>query len=400
MDFTRATSNVPGPAPSLLYEYWPHPSGLCHMYVWRPAAASFASAQVAVVVHGGLGYNPGDRAMTSDVFGGAKIVNSMNALRDAGWVIISIDYPACAANQWEPNALGTAATNEILGTWHEIPPVAMWPEQAGYLALAIQHIKTHYTGSTTNADYSAFGATLWGAGNSIDPTRIHVYGESWGGTMAAYVALQPTGYYPFFPRLGHEIVDPYLPRASHRVISVSFASMQTELGQFYVDTGFAGPQIPIYGADRLQPFMGSESGRKWSTLPLFEKKHSPWWILKENHQENVNLSFFGEFLGTGFGGGFDESLGQNGADWSPGSVRNDVAGGKAWVDPHDGRIQGRPWYDALVGYEPAAGQTGAAIARSDIRWVGTGSTRPGYSASNYVTKFKEWLASLGYTVAA
>lgn len=389
-DFTRANTDVPGS--NALHYYWHHPSGLCHMAVWWPSA-SFQDAPVAVFIHGGLGFNPGWRAMESNVLTG-KYDDLAAAMSAKGWVIISIDYPTCGRNatDFETTGSGSASTNPIMGTWGEIHPIAFWPEQPAYLALAIQYIKSNWSG-VNDETQTLFGASLWGAGNSINPEYIHLVGNSWGGTMGMYVALQPSGYYPYTTERAYGDMDPYIPRASHRVKSVSAISPQIDFTQWYFDTGSASVLGEIYQRDVMQAFMRRESRRAWSTLPMAWKMQSPWWILQEGHPENDNLSFYVEFLGDGT---IDWEVNLTYEDWSPGTVRDDTAGGKAWIDPHNGPFQGKPLRDALRSYGSNAS---APIRLSRVAWVGASGTGDGEAilgVDAYITRMFSWLQSIGY----
>lgn len=362
--------------------YLPHPSGLCVLGVHRPAA-SFQSAPVIVVAHGGLGYNPGWRAMYSATIGTGKPLALVTALNALGWVVISIDYPACASNTHNDGL------NRFLGSWAEMQPLGMWPEQAAYFAHAIQFIKTHWS-AEAGSDETVFGADLWGAGNSIDVSTIVTYGNSWGATGWLYTGFQPSGYYPYSPDIGHNLISPYAAKASHRVRGTICVSPQIDLTQFYVDTGYTNVEEgPIYQDDRLQPFMRTESTRKWSTLPMAWKKQSPWWVLQENHSENANFSVFCEFLGTGVDG-FDDNLTAD--DWSPGTVLDDVVGLKAFVDPHYGKLQGQPFKTAL---ESFGSDSAAPIRQSVVRWAGGSGTNGTIASNQYVSKVLQWMSDIG-----
>ena len=385
-EFTRANSDVPGT--NELHYYWHHPSGLCHLAVWRPSA-SFEGAPVLLLVHGGLRFNPGWRSIESNVLSG-KYDDLAAAMSAKGWVVISIDYPTCGRNASVIEPSGAEASSSLIaGTWGEIHPIAFWPEQPAYLALAIQYIKSNWSG-VDNA--TLFGEALWGAGNSIDPDYIHVLGNSWGGTMALYVGFQPTGYYPYVTEHALGEMDPYMPRASHRVRSISCISPQIDFTQWYFDDGdsWLGE---IYSNDNLQAFQRAESRRAWSTIPMAWKRQSPWWVMSENHPENDNISCYIEFIGDG-DNEFEANLTYE--DWSPGSVRDDVDGGKAWMDPHNGPFQGKPTRDLLRAHGTNAS---APIRLSRVAWTGASGTGDGEAilgVDAYITRMFSWLRSIGY----
>ncbi len=397
-EFKRADSDVPGP--NALHYYWHHPSGLCHMAVWRPSA-SFEGAPVAMFIHGGLGFNPGWRAMESVIgstTGGGKYAALAAEMSSKGWVVISIDYPTCGRNAYvvDVSGVGESTTpiinpsnKSIVGTWGEIHPIAFWPEQPAYVALAIQYVKSNWSG-VDNA--TLFGSDLWGAGNSINPELIHLIGNSWGGTMALYTAFQPTGYYPYVTSNAFGEMDPYTPRASHRVKSVSAISPQIDFTQWH----FAEEESLLgenYSYDNLQAFQRKESRRKWSELPMAWKRQSPWWVIQEGHPENENISCFIEFFGEGTIAP-EENLTYN--DWNPGTVRDDEAGGKAWMDPHNGPFQGKPIRDALKAYGT---NESAPIRLSRVSWLGAASSGLGeanLTGTAYTNRMFNWLRSIGY----
>lgn len=389
--FDRTTCDVPGRY--VQHYYWPHASGMCHLAVWRPSA-SFQGAPVAIFVKGGLGYNPGWRAMTDNVFPPGKQIQLATAMSARGWVVISIEFPVCGSNAHTDPQDGVPGGAEVRGNYAEIHPLAMWPEQPAYVALAVQHVKTNWS-AIADGTKTPFGESLWGAGNSINPDLVHLHGNSWGGTMAMYVALQPDGYYPY-DREGWGIMDRYMPRASHRVKSVGCVSPQFDLTQFYVDTGYTTTLGEIYQGDRLQPFMRTASPRKWSTLPVAEKKRSPYWVLREGHAENANLAFFIEYLGAGT----DLAEGENltAADWEPGTVRDDVAGGKAFADPHNGPFQGQPTLTEFQEYGGASADPESPIRQSIVRWADGGGSGNLFGQTAYVNQFFSLMARIGYPV--
>jgi hypothetical protein len=230
---------------------------------------------------------------------------------------------------------------------------------------------------------------------------VFTSGQSWGSTMSLYMGLQPTGYYPFSPYLDHGGMNRMTPRASHRVKGHidGGSGAQIDLSQFYIDVGYT--QGEPYNGDCAQWKMRRESRRKWSTLPIQEKKQSPWWVLQEKHAENINWSCFMQFISIGTGQAlWDANL--TVSDWNPGvTVKGigtpGVAGhnGKAWIDPHDGRIQAQPWRDALLSY---GGDTAAPIRKSVVRWAGGTGGNALFSQANFVTQCLSWMRKINVPV--
>ena len=418
--FIRANADCPattrpenGAAVWLEHYYLPHSSGLARLAVFRPAG-SFQGARCAVFVHGGnLGSLTGWGAMTSALFTG-KLGALAESLSAAGWAIVTIDYPMCSVNRHQRLPGGNPGNTKILGSWEEVFPLAMWPEQPAYVASAVQYLASNYT-AAAGPDTTIFGAKLWGAGNSINPGKILLVGSEWGAQMALYASLQPTGYYPHERALAHDTMDTYVPRAGHRAPAVVALNpgpidfTQFYVGRdsfdpnyYYIDTATPGvgnrwslpPGTPFYlKSDRFHPFMRAESFRRWSTTAQAWKRQSPWFVLKEGHVENVGMSMFCEFEGAGYdtgGGGWDALL--SASDWSPGTVRDNSAGGKAWIHPQDGRFQGEPWRVALQGYGL---DVAAPIRKSVVNY--TGSTAfPLTTSGTFAPAVTAWLASIGF----
>ena len=409
--FTRKTSDVPG-SPGRLHYYHTHPSGLCHLAVWRPSA-SFQDAPVALLVHGGgLGNAPGWGSMTTEsAIASGKAANLVQALYDEGYAIVSIDYPVTGYFKHQSLPDGLAGRARILGSWEEIWPLALWPEQPSYVALAIQYVKSNWCG-ISGPDISLFGEELWGDGNSIDPNRVVCIGDDWGSTLLMYACLQPTGFYPFERRLAHESMDPFVPRASHRPRALVLRNPgPIDFSQFYVDIGYTFSTVPEYlHGDRFHPMMRAESQRRWGgrdysgdpeptdglrsgtamRAPIKDawKRQSPWWILAENHAENANLPMHIEMAGTGYGV-YDASL--SATDWDPGTMLDDHAGYKAFIQPHDGRLQGSPLRSALTSY----GTSASAIRQSVVLDTATSTSYPVLSSGAYAAAVLAWLETVG-----
>ncbi|RTL08079.1 MAG: hypothetical protein EKK62_09545 [Acidimicrobiia bacterium] len=371
---TRATSDVPG---SLgISRYWPHGSGLCHWSWWYPEA-TFTDAPVLVCFHGGdLGNNPGWASMTTNFFTGKRLALA-EALHALGWVIVSVEYPVTSKFRHQALPGGDEGGARILGSYEEVWPLAQWPEQPGFFALAVQQIKTNW--SATDPLSGPRSVELLGAGNSIDRDRIWVLADDWAATCALYAFLQPTGMYQFESQIAHTSMDRYAPRASHRVAGIiGLNPGPLDFTQFHVLSGYGQPdEIPYYlRNDRFHPMMRAEGARRWSTTPSSWKTQSPWWVLQETHYENANLKLYLDFEenGTGIGGAglYDTDLSSD--DWSPGTLLSTA--GRQWLNPADGRVQAAAIREALSTFGAPETTSATPIRNSIVRDAVSGSAWP------------------------
>lgn len=389
--FTKANCDTPGVF-GIFHEYHMHASGLCHLAAWWPSN-SFQAAPCIVFV-GGVGYgnSPGWNQITGTINDNAKSLALAKELNAAGWVVIAIDYPVSGANEHTNYGADYQASDNggfrMKGTWKEHTPVAMWPEQPAYVAIAIQYIKSNWCG-VDGGNLSIFGKRLWGIGNSIDPDKVVLAGSDHGATMAAYVSLQPSGFYPFESGVSHDNMDRYVPRASHRVAAVVLQDPMIDFTQFYIDTGYTSPAGTIWMHDHFPAFCRCEDYRPWSDIEMLWKRQSPWWALAQSHPENANIGFFTEFTGTGTGDpAWDEDL--TAATWSPGTVRDDTAHAKAWIDPRNGTFQGSPWRGALD-TATRMNRFGASVTR----YTDAGGAFEPYVLAEYPDKVMSWLEGFG-----
>jgi hypothetical protein len=375
LTLTRAGTRLPG-AVGRLHLYHGHASGLCHLGVFpHVSGGAFQNAPVAIFVHGeGLGCEPGWGSMTNrGALATGHLANLAQALHAAGWIIVTIDYPVCSRNYSRVTPDGDALGEwRIFGSWKEVHPIAVWPEQPMYVARAVQYVKSNWSGVEGPTE-TLFGRELWGEGNSIDPARTIVVADKWGATLAMQALLQPTGFFPFERGLAHQSMDPFVPRASHRVAALVCRDPgPIDFTQFYVHPDWDDRGQPDYlSGDFFGPMGRLESQRRWgsqaygSTRPIGGnrstgsmiynvvrpawKRNSPWWLLQEAHVENANLPLHVECTGTGFGAD-DDNLAST--DWNPGFMASNVGAGKCWQQPHDGRIQGPALRAALQLDEP------------------------------------------------
>jgi hypothetical protein len=345
------------------------------MAAWLPST-DFQNGKVAVFVHGGnLGNNPGWGAMLGQL-SEAKNFALAQKLNQEGWVIVTIDYPVCGMFKHQIEG-GTNGLARILGSWAEIHPLAMWPEQAAYVALAVQYLKTNAS-AVEGEIVGPFAEELWGAGNSIDPEHIWLIANDWGATLSLFAALQPSGVYKY-DQIGAFAMDYYMPRASHRVKGVVARNPgPLDFTQFHVrKSGYIAPTPSYLQNDRFHPITRSESNTRWSTTPMAVKRISPWWALKANHAENSNLKIFTEFENNGSSasaGTYDAHLTAD--QWTPGVVCDGsgtlLGDGYQWIMPDDGRIQAAPWRTALLEWP----YTGTPITSSIVRDNTTNSSDP------------------------
>lgn len=327
--FRKSNSNCPGTSGYRYYGAHDYE----HLFVWWPASGSFQNTGVLVFLHGGLGYNPGNRALAVDDPGGTGLATLMHGTH--GWPIVSVEYPPCASN--------AVPKQEICNT-------ALWPHQLFSVARALSFIRSHPNDSTPE------GLAMWGAGNYIDPNKVCVLGDSYGGTLAMLIGLIPESYFAVgmsqalaFTR--EELSAGPRPRA---VISNNGQADWTQFG-FEVAASLGD----VYANNIHQVFMYSNQNMQFGSqysggvivpaanpLPEHIKRDaSPWWWLKRRNPDARNTAFYlkwpqGEPAGT---------TGDNltPEDWNPGSQRLDEAAGKAFYDPHH-RFQALPMAQEMV----------------------------------------------------
>lgn len=321
--FRRMNSDVPGPTG---YHYY-GAHDYEHLFVWRPAG-SFVNKPLVVYIHGGLGFNPGNRAMAIDDPGGSGICTEI--YNQLGWPLVSIDYPPCASN--------------ALPKW-EVCNTMLWPGMLFSVARAIQHLKSNADGTTE------YGELLWGAGNSINPHEIVIVGDSFGGTLGSLLGLIPAGV---IPTLGPTPLafSNYAQEFDHRPRAVIVQQGQMDWTQFSLQPAPAALG-DVYDNNIHQVFMYDNTQMVWgkqynpagaptnppNQLPMRIKKDaSPWWWLIQNHAANRNVAFYLAYP-AGNIGAYGANL--TPADWNPGVQLLDEASGKAFYDPHH-RYQALP----------------------------------------------------------
>lgn len=382
MAFDRSTSDVPGKitatSTNRLLFYAPHPSGQCSIAVWWPSA-SYTNANWLVMVRGGLGYNPGERS-TYDLssYGAEAIADYFCA---QGYVVFAIDYPGNASNRDDGLPL------------NDIRPLAQWPDAIFWCATALQFIRDNFDSTTP------FGARLLGQGNSIDPVFGTWYGNSWGGTIGAMLALMPDWMLTRFASPGLRRSG-WQPRSSHRLKAWMLNQAQIDLTQFDIEPSNL-TQKPtyalgeIYMNDRAQWLMRTDGKQKWSTTPLEVKKVSPWWMLQRNYPENADVGFYCRWPANP-GGQIAEEANLTSDYWRPGVVPTaaDRTARTAWRDPHH-LFQARPWRDALHAYGT---DPNALIRKSVVRWGNASGSgvwaNPGsffQTNTNFAAAAHEWL---------
>lgn len=413
LTLTRAGTRLPG-AIGRLHLYHGHASGLCHLGVFpHVSGGAFQNAPVAIFVHGeGLGCEPGWGSMTNrGALATGHLANLAQALHAAGWIVVTIDYPVCSRNYSRVTPDGDALGEwRIFGSWKEVHPIAVWPEQPMYVARAVQYVKSNWSGIAGPTE-TLFGSELWGEGNSIDPARTIVVADKWGATLAMQALLQPTGYFPFERGLAHQSMDPFVPRASHRVAALVCRDPgPIDFTQFYVHPDWDDRGQPDHlSGDFFGPMGRLESQRRWgsqeygSTRPIGGnrstgsmiynvvkpawKRNSPWWLLQEAHVENANLPMHVECTGTGFDAD-DDNLAST--DWNPGFMADNVGAGKCWQQPQDGRIQGPALRAALQEYGGVSG--GGSPIRLSVVHDPVTAGQAVLSSSAYAASVMAWLS--------
>jgi hypothetical protein len=369
--FTKANCDTPG-VYGQKHLYSMHSAGLCHLAAWLPAPDSsghFTDRGVVVFVGGeGWGHSPGWNQITGVINDNPKFLALAQRLNAEGWVVVSIDYPAAGSNfhSIDGSDPGPRGSFRMAGTWDEVTPIALWPEQPGYVALAVQYIRDNWCG-IDGPNITPFGKKLVGVGNSINPNKVLLAGHKFGASMALYTAMIPTGLYLSEPGVGHGSMDLYTPRSTHGVIGVIALDPCVDWTQVHIDPGYTSPAGSIFQHGHLPTFARCEDRRPWEELEGIWKRECAYFLALEGHPEVGELVVLTEFSGTGTGDPlWDANLGT--ATWRPGFTADDTAHGKAWIQLWDARLQAEPWRALLAGYGDNAS---APIRQSVVRWAGS-----------------------------
>ncbi len=329
--FNRATSDVPGAGQG---EHWysPHPSGLCRAMVWRPSA-SFQDAPAIVFVHGGEFTQYGDLLMSPEFMAApstwtAQVAETLNA---AGWVVISIDVPP---GPWIPIPQ------------YEVSSFSTFPEPEALVAQAIAYFRGNSTAVADTVNGTDRAEDLWGAGNSINPSRIAMLGVGSGATLALMSSLTPDGLLLSHARGRQgQTVDPYLARYGGRPKAVVAVGGTIDWTQFDVDPATIGASA-LYQQDRHPHFNRSASPVGWSDMNFAVKwGASPLAQLQAKTPENKTLPVYASWY---------HNTAPNGANLGPeyfqtGRLLNDAGAGLAFRNPAH-HFQGDAWSVAAAAH--------------------------------------------------
>lgn len=325
--FKVAFSNVPGPTGEDVF-YCGHPSGLCRVYVWRPDGwdtVGFTDRPCLVCLHHGFGHDPGDRASEPTSFGG--LFGELCALLHArGWCIVSLDYPPAPSNE--------SSNRELIG-------MAYWAEQYQTVLRGIAWIKHLARPLETNRakvpleQYSMhktlFGVNALGEVNTLNRDLIGVGGRSHGGMLSMFAAWFPTSLAPHFLAPGVLSNDLFEVSQTHKPAFAISGIGQAYWTGFHVDPAQTNPLGQIYWDGVHQQFMRKSSGEKWSEVPMrIKAAASPLCYLDANFAENRSVPVWATWGQTNVGAG--SALLATHDDLYV--VLDDVAGNKAWWDPH------------------------------------------------------------------
>ena len=142
LTLTRAGTRTPGQLGRPVL-YWPHASGLCNLGVFpHVSGTAYTNAPVAVFVHGeNFGCKPGWGSMTHEgALKSGHLANLAQALHAAGWIVVTIDYPTCSTNKSRVSDDQNLGEFRIYGSWEEVHPIAVWPEQPKYIEIGRAHV--------------------------------------------------------------------------------------------------------------------------------------------------------------------------------------------------------------------------------------------------------------------
>jgi len=305
--FTRSNSDVPGATAGEHY-YAAHASGLCRLLVWRPSA-SFVDAPVLVIYKGGDYVTYGDNETSPETIDAdvAQIAEDLNA---DGWVVVSVDGPPSPDTA---NELG------------ETTPFEYFPAHEKTLGTAVSYLKAHAS-AVDDITLGASSVALWGAGNSISPSRIVTLGFGSGATTALFLAALPG---PMFAHLNGSVgptFDHYAPRFDHRPAATIAFGATADWTQFDIDAAGSG----VYSNDLHPHFMRTASRTLWSTLDRRTKlAASPYFWILQGFPENLALPVYARWAHSSDADG----LSLLPADYVPGEVKSDTGAAKAYRDP-------------------------------------------------------------------
>lgn len=300
------------------YEEWEF------LRVFPPTANEQPDAPVLVATPGGLWHQPGDQNLA--MFSGTD--GLANVLQAAGYYVIIVSCQPVYSNR-----------NWRVEPWSRKP----WPSQLLSFLKALAFI-------AANRDYASEHGPkfLTSSTASISVDKIATYGISAGGGLSMLSGLVPGGRLPVDGAVGFGI-DNYNYGAAPRPRACVQAIGQLDWTQFYFS-----PNNPlnseVYNNDihqALSPDGGAGPWLLWSQTPMPPKKAmSPLWWLLRGYQGAKNTAFYHRYLNAA--ASYEINLGPS--DFTPGVVKNDEAGGKAFIDPHARyQVYGAAKYWTLAG---------------------------------------------------
>jgi hypothetical protein len=366
-DFKLATSHVPTLVGEDVF-YCGHPSARCKVYVWRPDGwdtVGFTDRPCLVLLHHGFGHNPGDRASEPSSFGG-MFGDLCATLHARGWCIISLDYPPAPSN--------LSTDREFIGMEFWLAQYLTALRGIAWIRSVAKPLETDRSKVALEAatiHRTLFGVDSLGRVNTIDPNMIGVGGRSHGGLLAMFAAWFPSALFRKFLAPGALSHDYLELRASHKPTFVISAIGQALWTNFHVDTGTTNPLGDIYWNDIHQQFARKLGGDKWSEVPMWQKAAaSPYFYLVAGYAENRTIPVYANWGATNANNGAALTV----ADNDPYKVLDDVAGNRAFWDPHAPIPQAKMVEDAI--------KAGFGDPRSRIVWGNTANNPGGANNDN------------------
>lgn len=306
--FTRATSNVPG---ATGYHFYGD-SAWEHLFIHR--GANIRKRMPCIVyVKPGHSFNPGERVMDADTsstpaLGIAAIY--FNQVRN--WPVVGLEI--------SPVFSASSAKRE---SFQSRP----FPGELLSVMRAIRYLRE-------NSENEA----LWGVGGSLDTSKILFMGSSSGATNGMLASFVPPGAVEHYSPAA--LGAPFDSAIDHRPNVMAGWIGQVDWTQFVLSStggGISGP----FRFDTMQYFSGQNSSLTNTALANSVKRAaSPWFWVPYASQRIPVFGSWGKRPTSGNG------MNLKPADFLPNTPRNDVAGKKAFQDPHH-YFQAQPLERAL-----------------------------------------------------
>lgn len=291
---------------------------------FRPTANDGMNCGWAAAWHGGLWFDPGDRAWSLNGTGAEGV---FDLLRAQGFYCFSVEHTPVASN----------------AAWQLQPfNFKLWPGPVLSTLRFLAWLKSNCTWD------SEFGPTvLSSSASAINKNRGATYGQSTGANNALYAGVIPPGRFPIDGVAGLETDNFYREDFPQPRVCVNQIG-QIDWTQYVFPTDpTAQPQY----RDDLHQALATKEGvgpwLNWSTTPLAVKRAmSPLFWMMAGYPGAKNVSYYHRYINSAG----PEGANLAGADFIPNDPKDDFAGFKAFVDPHHRfQLYGASKYWTLAG---------------------------------------------------